>query len=107
MSRRRQAPRDLDRLYMTSSAYKEHQLIRSSAPATAFGNTTERNSTDLRSSGTNYEVIAKQRHQIYTNAKELQKQNMRQQRLKSLSRYSMVMNKGKFAVINQSRAQCN
>ena len=107
MSRRRQAPRDLDRLYMTSSAYKEHLSIRSSAPATVFGNTSERHSTDVRSSGTNYEVITKQRHQIYTNAKELQKQNMRQQRLKSLSRYSMVMNKGKFAVINQSRAQCN
>jgi len=107
MSRRRQAPSHLDRLYMTSSAYKEHQLIRSSAPATVFGNTTERHSTDIRSSGPNYKAIAKQRYQIYSNAKELQKQNMRQHRLNSLVRYSMVINKCKFAAINQSRARYN
>jgi hypothetical protein len=62
MSRRRKAPRDLDRLYMTSSAYKEHRLMRSSVPEAALGNITERNSTELRSSGHNYEAIAKQRH---------------------------------------------
>jgi hypothetical protein len=57
MSKRRRAPKDLDRLYMTSSAYKEHRLMRNSAPENIIGSTTERNNTDLR--GHNYEAIAK------------------------------------------------
>jgi hypothetical protein len=80
---------------MTSSDYKEHRLMRNSAPENILGNTTERTTSEIRRSGHNYEAISKQRHEIYNNAKELQKQNMRQQRLKSLARYSMVMNKGK------------
>ncbi len=108
MSRRRKAPRDLDRLYLTSSAYKEQRMLRGSVQDKMnisesvnqrLMNTEVRKSMP-ESGSVNYELISRKRNEIYTEAKQLQKQNLKQQRLKAQARYSMVMKNGKLNPIN-------
>jgi len=81
MSQRRKAPKDLDRLYMTSAAYKQQQTNRSSLqdtklafedPSQAGLNTEMRKSMpDKNSVRKSFEQKLRRRHEIYTDAKEL------------------------------------
>lgn len=79
MGRRRRAPKDLDRLYMTSSDYRQSRVMSISAPdASIFHNLTGQNITERTQTGNDYRAKIKHRQDIFESAKELQKHNMDQ-----------------------------